>query len=109
MSPLRFAFRLLLKSPGFTTVTVLTLALGIGANTTVLSWIDAALLHPVPGARDADRLVVVTGRHASGALNDTVSYADLEELGQANAVFSGVIASQFGSLALGEAGDTGWV
>ena len=109
MSDLRFAFRQLLKNPGFTAVALLSLALGIGANVTVLSWIDAALLHPVPGARDAGRLVVVAGRHASGALSDTVSYPDLQDLGQAREVFSGVIASQFGSVALGVAGSTDWV
>ncbi len=109
MNDLRFAFRQLLKNPGFTAVALLSLALGIGANVTVLSWIDAALLHPVPGARDAGRLVVVAGRHASGALSDTVSYPDLQDLGQAREVFSGVIASQFGSVALGVAGNTDWV
>ena len=108
MNDLRFALRQLLKNPGFTAVAVLTLALGIGANTVVLSWIDAALLHPVPGARDADRLVVVAGRHASGALNDSVSYPDLQDVGEAGEVFDGVIASQFGSVALGNAGNTDW-
>ena len=109
MNNLRFALRQLLKSPGFTAVSVLSLALGIGANVTVLSWIDAVLLHPVPGARDAGQLVVVAGRHASGALSDTVSYPDLRDLGQAREVFSGVIASQFGSVALGVTGSTDWV
>lgn len=109
MNDFRFALRQWLKSPGFTLIAVLSLALGIGANATVLSWIDAALLHPVPGARDAGRLVVVAGRHASGALSDTVSYPDLQDVGQATEAFSGVIASQFGSVALGVDGNTDWV
>ena len=50
MNDLKFAFRQLLKNPGFTAVAVLTLALGIGANTIVFSWIRAVLLEAVPGA-----------------------------------------------------------
>ncbi len=58
MSDLRFAFRQLLKNPGFTAVAVLTLALGIGANTAIFSLINAALLRALPFP-DSDRLAVV--------------------------------------------------
>ena len=60
ISDLRHSIRLLLKNPGFTVVAVLTLALGIGANTTIFSWINSALLNPVPGIARPSEVVALT-------------------------------------------------
>src|ERR1700729_2212405 len=65
---LAYAVRMLAKSPGFTLAAILSLAIGIGANTSIFSIINALLLRPLP-YRDADRLVILWNR--SPGLNIT--------------------------------------
>ena len=64
---IRYGMRMLLKNPAMTTVAALTLALGIGANTTIFSAVNGLMLRPLPVA-NADRLVVFDGQ-AQGAPN----------------------------------------
>ena len=87
---LRYAFRTLIKNPGFATVAVLTLALGIGANTAVFSVIDSVVLRPLPFA-NANRLVWINGKFALSDLAD-VSPPDFRDYRTSNQSFDRVVA-----------------
>ncbi len=85
---LRYAVRTLRKSPGFTLVAVLTLALGIGANTAIFSVVNAVLLRPLPYS-DADALVLVWNRYSGLGLDQASSSPpDYFDRRQQNRVFS---------------------
>ena len=76
---LRFGFRMLARKPGFTLVAVLTLALGIGANTAIFGVINAVLLRPLPYP-DSNRLVMVSlGDDKSAGNTSFASYVDWRE------------------------------
>src|SRR6266849_2570274 len=70
LQDLRFGFRMLLRSPGFSILAILCLTLGIGANAAVFSWIEGILLRPYPLVVDQDRLCAVTGRNRGADLCD---------------------------------------
>jgi len=96
---LRFALRTLAKSPGFALVVILTLALGIGANTAIFTLMDQVMLRLLP-VEDPGRLVVMDGPGAfSGSTHShsnsltPLSHPMFEHLRDQNTVFSGVIAN----------------
>jgi predicted permease len=101
---LRHGLRLLRRSPGFTLTAVLTLAVGIGVNTTIFTAVDAVALHPLP-VKDGDRLVRVERWLASGARGD-IQFAFSEpevhyltealvrrHLGEGDTVFTDIVAA----------------
>ena len=55
----KYGLRMLAKTPGFTAIVVLTLALGIGANSTIFSWVNSTLFDPIPGVAHTSELVSV--------------------------------------------------
>ena len=102
LQDLRYALRQLRKSPGFAAAAVVTLALGIGANTAIFSLLDQALLRSLP-VKDVDRLVILkySGSNIPGRLQSRTdgkfyfSYPMYRDLRDRNSVFSGLIATDW--------------
>jgi predicted permease len=105
----RYGLRMLRKSPAFTVVVALSLAVGIGANTVVFTWIQAALLDATPGVADRSRLVVLCPRHKTTGLDATMSIPDIRSLAEQKNVFAGITASQMGATTLRVGETTEWV
>lgn len=88
---LKLAARLLVKNPGFTAVALVSLALGIGATTTIFSLLNALLLQPLPGRQPA-RLATVYTSDFSGPRYGTSSYADYLDFRAGSPAFEGLAA-----------------
>ena len=95
LQDLRYALRMLRKNPGFTVVAAITLALGIAANTTIFSWINATLLNPIPGvSRPGEIVAVEVGRAGP------FSYPDFLDLHDRGSSFAGLTAFAFAPASL---------
>src|SRR5512132_2594336 len=91
---LRYGCRVLGASPGFTTIAVLSLATGIGANCAIFSFADALLLRPLPVARPGEVLTVgsATNFEALGASSLVASYRDYVDIRDRTKSFEGLAA-----------------
>jgi putative ABC transport system permease protein len=104
LQDLRFALRMLAKSPGFTLVAVVCMALGIGVNTTIFSVVNAILLRPLPFA-DPEGLAVVRGTQVKNDIDEAgLSWLDFRDLREQTRAFSQVVATTGRSLTLSGGG-----
>jgi predicted permease len=79
LQDVKYGIRTLAKSPGLTAAAVLSLALGIGANSTVFTWAQAFLFQPLPGVPEQDRVLSV-GTTFRGECCSSIAYADYDEM-----------------------------
>ncbi len=91
LSDLRYALRQLRRSPGFALTAVFTLALGIGANSTILSWISATLLNPIPGVGNTANMLTIQRGERSEHASPPLSYPDFVDLRSNAHSFSGML------------------
>jgi putative ABC transport system permease protein len=96
----RYAFRMLRKNPGFTAIAVLTLALGIGANTAIFSVVDAVMLRPLPYPNPAQLVNLLEDRPQKGTPATGPSYPDLEDWHAQNHAFTQLAGLAFHKLTL---------
>jgi putative ABC transport system permease protein len=102
LQDVRFAVRTLRKSPGFTFLAVLCLALGIGVNTTIFSVVNAMLLRPFPFA-EPERLVALLDTQVKNGIDDaSLSYKNFVDWREQNSVFAQVAAYDWRSLTLSD-------
>src|SRR5262247_644825 len=101
LQDLRYGMRMLMKNPGFTMIAAVTLALGIGANTTIFSFINGLALRPIVGVKEPERLVAVyTSDRSSGQHYSDSSYPDYVDFRDQADAFSGLAAHSGTTLTL---------
>jgi len=100
---LRFGFRRLIKTPGFALIAILSLALGIGANTAVFSLVNMILLRPLPVANPQE-VVSVSAVGKEGAVA-AFSYPNYVDFRDRNEVLSGLLVSRFAPMSLSRGGN----
>jgi putative ABC transport system permease protein len=89
---LRYGVRHLARTPGFAAIAVLTLAVGIAANTALFAFADAVFLHPVPGASPVDRLVWLSPYNTREGFGTVMSYPDFLDYRDSSGAFESAAA-----------------
>ena len=97
LADLRYSLRLLRKSPGFTAVAIVTLALGIGANTAIFSAVDAVLIRPLPYTDPARVVLVWEDNSAAGFPRNTPAPGHYTDWKRMQRTFAGIAATRGGS------------
>src|SRR5665213_1260041 len=106
LDDLRFAFRQLLKSPGFSAIAILTLGLAIGVNTSVFSLIDTIFFQP-PSYHQPNEIVQLFSQDVKNPKTFRgFSYPTYRDIREQNTVFSGILAHNLAMIGLGEKGNT---
>src|ERR1700689_410320 len=95
----RYSLRMIAKAPGFAVVAILTLALGIGANTTIFSWVNSALLNPVPGLSSPNEVVALTLSNP-GENPFAFTYPDIQAMRDGQKSFTGITVCNIASMSL---------
>ena len=95
----RYSLRMIAKAPGYAAIAILTLALGIGANTTIFSWINSTLLNPIPGLASPSEVVALTlGKGGDNPFPFT--YPDYEAMRDGQQSFVGITAGNVTPMSL---------
>src|SRR4051812_20693343 len=105
LSDLRFAFRSLLKTPGFALVAVLTIAVGIGANTALFSVFDRLILRPTTFPQPSSLVAIWAVNNDANFVAPALSWSRYEEISAHTASFSSVANSAFDNFTLNGNGD----
>src|SRR5215469_63324 len=89
---IKFAIRQLIRNPSFTFVAIVTLALGIAANSTIFSWINSTLLDPIPGIAHTSGMITIMRGERSEHPTPPFSYLDYVDLRDSTRTFTGLLA-----------------
>ena len=104
LQDMRFGWRMLLKTPGFTVVAIATLALSIGANTAIFSLVNGVLLRPLP-FQEAERIIFMEAKNpAAGITQSNISYLDFTDWSEQSDLFASAAAYWTGNAQFGADG-----